>query len=135
MCFLVREIGQAPRRRQQAPPAFPDARRNALQAATPFSGSLEVRRRFPSASLIATVGGTSHANTLAGNASVDYQIAAYLAEGTVPRRLPGPGPDVNCDPLPEPEPVPAPARAAAASGGGDIAQLAALRVHSIAAGD
>jgi hypothetical protein len=30
-------------------------------AATPFSGSLEVRRRYPRASLIATRGGTTHA--------------------------------------------------------------------------
>lgn len=42
-----------------------------LDAATPFTGSLEVRKRFSSASLIATDGGTTHANSLAGNACVD----------------------------------------------------------------
>jgi hypothetical protein len=60
-----------------------------LDAATPFAGSLEVRRRYPRARLIAEPGGTSHANSLAGNACVDDQIAAYLADGTLPPRKPG----------------------------------------------
>jgi TAP-like protein len=55
-----------------------------------------VRRRYPRASLIATRGGTTHAHSLAGNACVDDRIAAYLAGGTLPARLPGNRPDVVC---------------------------------------
>jgi pimeloyl-ACP methyl ester carboxylesterase len=77
-----------------------------LDAATPFSGSLEVRDRFKSASLIATEGGTTHANSLfGGNACVDDRIAAYLADGSIPDRQQGrSGPDVVCPAVPEPEP-------------------------------
>jgi pimeloyl-ACP methyl ester carboxylesterase len=93
-----------------------------LDAATPFSGSLEVRRRYPRASLIATPGGTTHANSLGGNACVDDQIAAYLADGTLPPRQPGRGPDAICAPLPQPEPE---VQAASATAG----SAAALRLR------
>ena len=75
-----------------------------LDAATPFEGSLEVRRRYPKSSLIAGPGGTSHANSLSGNACVDDQIAAYLADGTLPPRKPGNRADALCAPLPQPVP-------------------------------
>jgi pimeloyl-ACP methyl ester carboxylesterase len=75
-----------------------------LDAATPFSGSIEVRERFLSSVLIATDGGTNHAYSLFGNACVDNRISAYLRTGRLPPRLPGQGPDVVCDPFPEPEP-------------------------------
>ena len=75
-----------------------------------------MRRRYPRASLIATRGGTTHANSLAGNACVDDRIAAYLADGTLPPRQPGRGPDVTCAPLPQPEPEVQAASASAASG-------------------
>jgi TAP-like protein len=88
-----------------------------LDAATPFAGSLEVRRRFPNASLIALPGGTSHANSLFGNACVDDQIAAYLADGTLPPRRPGNRPDAICAPFPQPVPNAAAATTAAAGGG------------------
>ena len=42
-----------------------------LDAATPFPGSLEVRKLFPHASLIAEPGGTSHADSLFGDTCVD----------------------------------------------------------------
>ncbi|WP_338090872.1 alpha/beta hydrolase [Planosporangium thailandense] len=84
-----------------------------LDAATPYEGSLEVRRLFPHASLIAEPGGTTHAGTLNGNACVDNQIADYLASGKLPARKKGNGADTTCDPLPEP--VPAGAAPAAAS--------------------
>ena len=77
-----------------------------LDAATPFSGSLEVRKRFPASSLIATEGGTTHANSLFGGiACVDDAVAAYLADGTLPARQPGKGADLTCQAAPEPEPV------------------------------
>lgn len=102
-----------------------------LDAATPFSGSLEVRRRFHGASLIALPGGTSHAVTLFGNACVDDQIADYLLTGAKPARKPGNVPDATCVPLPEPEPEePALSETATgsarAAGAGRVALLAAL---------
>ncbi|MFI9388768.1 alpha/beta fold hydrolase [Kutzneria sp. NPDC052558] len=75
-----------------------------LDGATPFSGSLEVRRRYPGASLIAEPGGTSHAVTPRGNACVDNKISSYLATGALPPRRPGDGPDLTCRPLPRPTP-------------------------------
>jgi len=76
-----------------------------LDAATPFPGSLEVRKRFPNSSLIAEPGGTTHAGTLYGNACVDGQIADYLLTGKLPARKPGNRPDTLCDPLPQPDPT------------------------------
>ena len=75
-----------------------------LDAATPFSGSLEVRRRFPTASLIADVGGTTHAGSLSGVACTDDTIARYLADGSVPPRTAGNGSDKKCPPVPAPDP-------------------------------
>jgi pimeloyl-ACP methyl ester carboxylesterase len=75
-----------------------------LDAATPFEGSLEVRKLFPNSSLIALPGGTSHANSLFGDACEDDQIAAYLLNGTRPARKAGSGPDATCAPLPQPVP-------------------------------
>jgi pimeloyl-ACP methyl ester carboxylesterase len=89
-----------------------------LDAATPFEGSLEVRRRFPHASLIAEPGGTTHAGSLFGNACVDDQIADYLATGKLPKRLHGDRADALCDPLPQPDPTASPAAAAATVSGG-----------------
>jgi pimeloyl-ACP methyl ester carboxylesterase len=94
-----------------------------LDAATPFAGSLEVRRRYPNASLIAEPGGTSHANSLFGNACVDDQIAAYLADGTLPARRPGNRPDAICAPLPQPVPSSQAASAVAAANSGVATRL------------
>lgn len=90
-----------------------------LDAATPFEGSLEVRSRFPGASLISEPGGTSHAITPRGNACVDNKIADYLTAGTLPDRQPGRRADVECAPLPQPvpAPVPVPAPAVASAAG------------------
>jgi pimeloyl-ACP methyl ester carboxylesterase len=93
-----------------------------LDAATPFEGSLEVRRRYPGARLIAEPGGTTHANSLGGNACVDNQIADYLATGKLPPRVRGDGADTFCDPLPQPVP-----EAAAALSGSAGAALRKLR--------
>jgi pimeloyl-ACP methyl ester carboxylesterase len=85
-----------------------------LDGATPFTGSLEVRDRFRSASLIATAGGTTHANSLfGGNACVDDRVAAYLADGSIPDRRHSRGSDVVCPAAPEPEPLAAAAGARA----------------------
>ena len=77
-----------------------------LDGATPFSGSLEVRKRFPSASLIEVVGGTTHGASLNGNDCVDDLVADYLATGALPERQDGDDPDVKCDALPLPEAEP-----------------------------
>ena len=75
-----------------------------LDAATPYEGSLYVRSVFPNAVLIAEPGGITHAGSLYGNACVDDKIAAFLATGELPARLPGDVADVECDPLPPPVP-------------------------------
>jgi pimeloyl-ACP methyl ester carboxylesterase len=75
-----------------------------LDAATPYEGSLEVRRRYPHASLIAEPGGTTHADSLSGDRCVDRKIAAYLKDGTRPQRRAWDGPDAICSPLPPPRP-------------------------------
>ena len=62
-----------------------------LDAATPYEGSLQVRKLYPNSSLIALPGGTSHANSLSGDACLDDQIADYLATGKLPARKPGNG--------------------------------------------
>jgi hypothetical protein len=94
-----------------------------LDAATPFGGSLEVRKRFPKSSLIAVPGGTNHAYSLSGNECLDNKIADYLADGTLPERKAGIGPDATCAPLPVPEP----SSSAAAPGSATASQRAALR--------
>ncbi|SDF44142.1 TAP-like protein [Lentzea fradiae] len=73
--------------------------------AEPFPGSIEVRKRFPGASLVALPGGTSHATTLSGNTCVDSKIADYLLSGALPARLQGDRPDTTCAPPPLPVPA------------------------------
>ena len=73
-------------------------------AATPFTGSLEVRKRFPRAALIEGVGGTTHSGSLFGNSCVDGAIAAYLANGSVPQRVKANTSDKKCPPLAPPTP-------------------------------
>jgi hypothetical protein len=75
-----------------------------LDAATPFSGSLEVRKRFPRSALIEGVGGTTHAGSLFGNACVDNAVADYLATGALPRRLKANRSDKRCKPIAPPKP-------------------------------
>jgi len=72
-------------------------------AATPYSGSLEVRKRFPRAVLVEGVGGTTHAGSLRGVACTDDTIAAYLSTGALPERVHGNRSDKQCDPVPPPE--------------------------------
>ena len=74
-------------------------------AATPYPGSLEVRKRFGKARLIEGVGGTTHAGSLSGVACTDDRIADYLATGKLPKRKSGRRADVTCAPVPPPNPT------------------------------
>lgn len=73
-------------------------------AATPYRGSLAVRKLFPKSRLIALPGGTSHANSLGGDACLDSKIATYLKTGALPARKSGNQADATCQPLPQPTP-------------------------------
>src|SRR4029453_13592843 len=75
-----------------------------LDAATPYAGSLEVRKRFPRAALIEGVGGTTHSGSLFGNSCVDGAIAAYLTDGALPQRVKANTSDKKCPPLAPPSP-------------------------------
>ena len=86
-----------------------------LDAATPFEGSLEVRRLFPHSVLLAEPGGTTHAETPDGDLCVDGTIAAYLATGALPARNNRAPWDKTCPP--PPVPVPAGASSAAIARG------------------
>jgi pimeloyl-ACP methyl ester carboxylesterase len=70
--------------------------------ATPYEGSLYVRKIFPTASLIEGKNGTTHAGTLSGVKCTDRAIDRYLADGTVPTRKPGNHSDKVCPPVPPP---------------------------------
>jgi pimeloyl-ACP methyl ester carboxylesterase len=97
-----------------------------LDAATPYEGSLEVRKLYPNAVLLAEPGGTTHAGTLFGNACVDGTIGAYLADGTLPTRKPGNRADAFCAPLPVPVPTAAATATAAAAKAGSSSRAAVL---------
>ncbi|RJQ76282.1 alpha/beta hydrolase [Pseudonocardiaceae bacterium YIM PH 21723] len=78
-----------------------------LDGATPYPGALEARRLFRDSSLISVPNGTVHGAGLGGNLCVDNQIAAYLADGTLPPRTAGNGhSDTTCTPRPLPVPAP-----------------------------
>jgi hypothetical protein len=81
-----------------------------LDAATPFTGSLELRRRFPRSALIEGVGGTTHAGSLFGSSCVDGAIAGYLANGALPRRVKANRSDKHCVPIAQPNPATVAAR-------------------------
>ena len=73
-------------------------------AATPYAGALAVRRLFPTASLVAGIGGTTHPSSLSGVACVDNTVASYLRTGIVPRRQAGNRSDRRCSRLVPPQP-------------------------------
>jgi pimeloyl-ACP methyl ester carboxylesterase len=98
-----------------------------LDAATPYPGSLYVRSIYPNATLIAEPGGTTHADTLFGNACVDDQIADYLATGAKAPRQHGYHADTYCAPTPQPVPTGAAAVVAGSSGGASRALTPAQR--------
>ena len=78
-------------------------------AATPFEGSLVARQLFPNSVLLAEPGGTSHADSLAGDLCVDGTIAKYLETGRLPGRKPNAEWDKTCPPIPVPVPPSSPA--------------------------
>jgi pimeloyl-ACP methyl ester carboxylesterase len=84
-------------------------------AATPYSGALRLRSRFPSSRLIAGVNGTTHAGSLSGVHCVDSRISTFLATGALPTRLSGSRADVNCPKVPPP-----PASSARSTSGGGV---------------
>jgi pimeloyl-ACP methyl ester carboxylesterase len=73
-----------------------------LDGITPFEGSLEVRRLFPHAVLLAEPGGTTHGDSLEGDRCVDGTIANYLATGALPARKSHAKWDETCTPLHRP---------------------------------
>ena len=90
-------------------------------AATPWAGAIEVRKRYPGSVLIEGVGGTTHAGSLSGVSCTDDRIATYLLTGALPARVSGNRSDVQCEPVPPPDPAPA-AGAAAKAGSGSAIQ-------------
>jgi pimeloyl-ACP methyl ester carboxylesterase len=76
-----------------------------LDAATPFEGSVYVRKLFPHSVLLAEPGGTTHADSLSGDLCVDNTIARYLATGYLPPRKAHAEWDITCKPLPVPVPT------------------------------
>ncbi|MFI7032504.1 alpha/beta hydrolase [Microbispora rosea] len=71
-------------------------------AATPYEGAVRMRGLFPTARLL-TSGGGNHGVSLAGNACVDRQLAAYLRDAALsPQRRGRRGADATCPGQPEP---------------------------------
>lgn len=57
-----------------------------LDAATPYAGALNARRRFPTARMVVVTGGGNHGQSLAypANTCVDGYLNGYLATGALP---------------------------------------------------
>jgi hypothetical protein len=85
-------------------------------AATPYEGAVTVHHLLARSSLIVEEGGGNHGVTLSGNACLDKHLAAYLTDGTVPRRY-GEA-DAVCEALPDPKPAATSSKAASASSNG-----------------
>lgn len=82
-----------------------------LAPSATFSGSLAVRDLFPSAVLVNS-GATPAGTATADSCSPGESIAEYLADGTLPARVPGRTADLKCPA----NPLPNPTSGAAASG-------------------
>ncbi|MFB9883541.1 alpha/beta hydrolase [Planobispora siamensis] len=72
-------------------------------AATPYSGALELRRIFSRSRLVVDPGG-NHGVSFVGNQCADRILAAYLRDGTLPRAAGDSGADARCAATPEPQP-------------------------------
>ncbi|MFH8973445.1 alpha/beta hydrolase [Streptomyces sp. NPDC017890] len=73
-------------------------------AATPYEGGVTVHGLLRGSSLVVEEDGGNHGITLSGNTCLDEHLAAYLADGTVPRGSGGEA-DAVCPALPGPEPL------------------------------
>ncbi|MFE1955043.1 alpha/beta hydrolase [Streptomyces sp. NPDC059524] len=71
--------------------------------ATPYEGGVEMHRQLSGSSLVVEEGGGNHGITLSGNDCLDEHLAAYLANGKVPRGDGGEA-DAVCAKLPDPKP-------------------------------
>ncbi|MEU7208577.1 alpha/beta hydrolase [Streptomyces sp. NPDC044989] len=67
-------------------------------AATPYEGALELRRRLSGSVLVTERDAGTHGIAAGPNACVNGHLEAYLLEGRLPAR------DTSCAPRPEPEP-------------------------------
>ncbi|OIK24154.1 alpha/beta hydrolase [Streptomyces malaysiense] len=85
-------------------------------AATPYAGGVAAHRLLAGSSLVVEQGGGNHGITLSGNACLDGYLAAYLADGAVPRSS-GPA-DAVC--AKSPDPVPLASKAASTASRGSI---------------
>ncbi|MGW8065489.1 alpha/beta fold hydrolase [Streptomyces ziwulingensis] len=72
-------------------------------AATPYEGGVTAHRLLRGSGLVVEEGGGNHGITLSGNTCLDEHLAAYLADGTVPRG--GGEADAVCAALPAPRPL------------------------------
>lgn len=100
-------------------------------AATPYSGALEVRSRYPKSVLIEGVGGTTHSGSLSGVSCTDDRIAAYLLTGALPARLSGNTSDVQCEPVPPPDATPVAGASASATSSGSSARSSVTRASDV----
>ncbi|MGQ4443176.1 alpha/beta hydrolase, partial [Streptomyces violaceoruber] len=67
-------------------------------AATPYEGALELRRRLAGSVLVTERDAGTHGIAGGPNACVNGHLEAYLLDGRLPAR------DTSCAPRPEPEP-------------------------------
>ncbi|GAB2888512.1 alpha/beta hydrolase [Streptomyces deserti] len=83
-------------------------------AATPYEGGVTMHHLLARSSLVVEEGGGNHGITLSGNTCLDKHLAAYLADGTVPRG--GGEADAVCPAPPGPKPLTAKTASASARG-------------------
>ncbi|MEZ7003368.1 alpha/beta hydrolase [Streptomyces sp. AD55] len=76
-------------------------------AATPYAGARELRRRLSGSVLVTERGAGTHGISGGPNACANAHLEAYLLRGRLPAR------DTSCAPRPEPSPLAAPAPAPA----------------------
>ena len=130
--LLVRRVGAARERRRIDHTGDPAPRRDTRRG---DSVPWEPRSApaLPASSLIATVGGVNHANSLFGGvACVDDAVAAYLTDGTLPPRVAGNTADAECQPAEDPVPNEAAAVSAQVTGQVSVA-AAQAQVATISA--
>lgn len=69
-----------------------------FDGATPLSGALAVREKFPASRLLVGKNGSTHSTAFAASPCITDTIATYLSTGAVPARAPGSGGDKECKP-------------------------------------